>query len=188
MNRCDWSTKDQIYIEYHDKEWGVPVYEDRKLFEMIILEGAQAGLSWITILKRRETYRNAYDDFDPSKMAKWDSNKIKTLLEDPGIIRYKLKVESAKSNAQAYLKITKEHGSFKSFIWSFVNGKPINNSWKSLSEIPASTNKSDEMSKELKKNGFKFVGSTICYAFMQAVGMVNDHITTCFRYKEIKDL
>ncbi len=188
MNRCDWLTNDEIYIKYHDKEWGVPVYKDRKLFEMLILEGSQAGLSWITILKRRETYRHAYDDFDPGKMAKWNSQKIKSLLKDPGIIRNKLKVAAAKSNAQAYLKITKKHGSFKNFIWSFVDGKPINNSWKSLSEIPASTNESDNMSKELKKNGFKFVGPTICYAFMQAVGMVNDHITTCFRYKEIKNL
>ena len=188
MDRCDWLTNDEIYIKYHDKEWGVPVYKDRKLFEMLILEGSQAGLSWITILKRRETYRHAYDDFDPDKMAKWNSQKIKSLLKDPGIIRNKLKVAAAKSNAQAYLNITKEYGNFKNFIWSFVDGKPITNSWKSLSEIPASTKESDEMSKELKKNGFKFVGSTICYAFMQAVGMVNDHITTCFRYKEIKNL
>ena len=188
MDRCDWLTNDEIYIKYHDKEWGVPVYKDRKLFEMLILEGSQAGLSWITILKRRETYRHAYDNFDPDKMAKWNSQKIKSLLKDPGIIRNKLKVAAAKSNAQACLKLTKEYGSFKNIIWSFVDGKPVNNSWKSLSEIPASTKESDNMSKELKKNGFKFVGSTICYAFMQAVGMVNDHITTCFRYKEIQKL
>ncbi len=188
MNRCDWPTNDDIYIEYHDKEWGVPVYKDKKLFEMLILEGSQAGLSWITILKRRETYRQAYDDFDPYKISKWDSNKIRKLLKDPGIIRNKLKVTAAKLNAQAYLKIIKEYGSFKNFIWSFVDGKPMKNSWRSLPEIPASTKESDEMSKELKKNGFKFVGSTICYAFMQAVGMVNDHITTCFRYNEIKNL
>ena len=188
MKRCDWSTNDEIYIEYHDKEWGVPVYDDRKLFEMLILEGAQAGLSWLTILKRRENYRYAYDGFDPIKMEKWDSNKITELLNNPEIIRNKLKVNAAKVNAQAYLKVTKEYGSFNSFIWSFVNGVPVNNSWKSLNEIPASTKESERMSKKLKKNGFKFVGPTICYAFMQAVGMVNDHLVACFRYKEIKNL
>ncbi len=188
MNRCDWSTSDEIYIEYHDKEWGVPVYDDRKLFEMLILEGAQAGLSWITILKRRETYRLAYDGFDPEKMAKWNSKKIKRLLNDPGIIRNKLKVEAAMTNAQAYLKIAEGPATFKDFIWSFVEGTPINNSWKSLSEMPASTEKSKKMSKELQKRGFKFAGPTICYAFMQAVGMVNDHVTGCFRYREIRDL
>ena len=187
INRCDWLTDNEIYIEYHDKEWGVPVYDDRRLFEMLILEGAQAGLSWLTILKRRETYRQAYDDFDPEKIAKWNSGKINKLLKDPGIIRNKLKVAAAKQNAQAYL-IIKEYGFFKDFLWSFVNGRPINNSWKSISEIPAITKESDAMSKELKKRGFKFVGSTISYAFMQAVGMVNDHITTCFRHKEIKSL
>jgi DNA-3-methyladenine glycosylase I len=186
--RCDWLTNEEIYLEYHDKEWGVPVYDDRKLFEMLILEGSQAGLSWITILKRRVTYRKAYDNFDPEKMAKWNSGKINKLLKDPGIIRNKLKVEAAKQNAQAYLKIIKEYGSFKDFLWSFVDGKPINNSWKSLSEIPATTKESDAMSKALKKRGFKFVGPTICYAFMQAVGMVNDHTTMCFRYNEVKNL
>ena len=186
--RCDWLTDEDIYVEYHDKEWGVPVYDDRKLFEMLILEGSQAGLSWITILKRRVTYRKAYDNFDPEKMAKWNSVKINKLLKDPGIIRNKLKVAAAKQNAQAYLNIIKEYGSFKDFLWSFVNGRPINNSWKSISEIPATTKESDAMSKALKKKDFKFVGSTICYAFMQAVGMVNDHITNCFRYNEIKIL
>ena len=183
--RCDWLTDEDIYVEYHDKEWGVPVYDDRKLFEMLILEGSQAGLSWITILKRRVTYRKAYDNFDPEKMAKWNSGKINTLLTDPGIIRNKLKVAAAKQNAQAYLRIIKEYGSFKEFIWSFVNGRPVNNSWKSISEIPATTNESDAMSKALKKKDFKFAGPTICYAFMQAVGMVNDHITKCYRYNEI---
>ena len=186
--RCDWLTDEDIYVEYHDKEWGVPVYDDRKLFEMLILEGSQAGLSWITILKRRVTYRKAYDNFDPEKMAKWNSVKINKLLKDPGIIRNKLKVAAAKQNAQAYLNIIKEYGSFKDFLWSFVNGRPINNSWKSISEIPATTKESDAMSNALKKKDFKFVGSTICYAFMQAVGMVNDHITKCFRYNEIKTL
>ncbi len=185
IKRCDWLSDNEEYIEYHDKEWGVPVHDDRKLFEMLILEGAQAGLNWLTILKRRETYRQAYDDFDPHKIAKWNSVKMKRLLGDSGIIRNKLKIESAKLNAQVYLKVVEEFGSFSKFIWSFVGKTPIQNSWKSLSEIPASTKESDAMSKELKKRGFKFVGSTICYAFMQAVGMVNDHITVCFRYKEI---
>ncbi len=186
--RCDWLTDDGIYIEYHDKEWGVPVYDDRALFEMLILEGAQAGLSWITILKRRQTYRKAYYDFNPEKMAKWTDQKIQKLLKNPGIIRNRLKVAAAKQNAQAYLQIIKDQGSFKDFIWSFVTAKPITNCWETFSEIPATTKESDAMSKALKKKGFKFVGSTICYAFMQAVGMVNDHITTCYRYKEIKNI
>ena len=185
--RCDWLTGDAIYLEYHDKEWGVPVYDGRTLFEMLILEGAQAGLSWITILKRRQTYKKAYDNFDPEKMAKWTNEKMEKLLKDPGIIRNRLKIAAAKQNAQAYLRIIKEYGSFRDFIWSFIDGKPINNSWKSFSDIPASTKESDKMSKVLKEHGFKFVGSTICYAYMQAVGMVNDHITACFRYNEIKN-
>jgi len=186
--RCEWCTNDEIYLEYHDKEWGVPLYVDRALFEMLILEGSQAGLSWLTILKRRKTYRAAYDNFNPEKMAVWTDDKIQQLLKDPGIIRNKLKIAAAKQNAQLYLQILKDHGSFKDFIWSFVGGKPITNSWKTLSDIPATTKESDKMSKVLKEKGFKFVGSTICYAFMQAVGMVNDHITICYRYKEIKDL
>ena len=185
--RCDWLTESEIYIEYHDKEWGVPVYDDRTLFEMLILEGAQAGLSWITILKRRQTYRKAYDYFDPEKMAKWTNKKMEKLLKDPGIIRNSLKVAAAKQNAQAYLQVIKEYGSFKIFVWSFVDGKPITNNWNTLTEILATTKESDKMSKALKENGFKFVGSTICYAFMQAVGMVNDHVTTCFRYNEIRN-
>jgi DNA-3-methyladenine glycosylase I len=186
--RCDWLTDDEVYLEYHDKEWGVPVYDDRALFEMLILEGAQAGLSWITILKRRQTYRKAYDDFDPEKMAKWTDKKIQKLLKDPGIIRNRLKVAAAKQNAQAYLQVLKDHGSFKDFIWSFVGGKPITNCWEATIEIPAITKEAEAMSKALKKNSFKFVGPTICYAFMEAVGMVNDHITTCYRYKEIRNL
>ncbi len=185
-NRCSWLSKDEIYIAYHDNEWGVPVHDDLKLFEMLLLEGAQAGLSWLTILKRREAYRIAYDDFQPAKVAQWSDEKINSLLKDPGIIRNKLKVYSARINAQAYLKVLKEFGSFDSFIWSFVGGTPIQNAWRSVSEIPSSTMESDAMSRALKKRGFKFVGSTICYAFMQAVGMVNDHIIDCFRYKEIK--
>jgi DNA-3-methyladenine glycosylase I len=186
--RCSWPKNDKIYIEYHDTEWGVPVYDDRALFEMLILEGTQAGLSWITILKRRQSYRKAYDNFNPEKMARWTDKKIHNLLKDPGIIRNRLKVTAAKQNAQAYLKIVKEHGTFNKFIWSFVDHKPITNYWKTLSEIPSTTKVSDKMSKALKKKGFKFTGSTICYAFMQSVGMVNDHITKCFRYKEIKSL
>jgi len=186
--RCEWLTEDEIYLEYHDIEWGVPIYDDCALFEMLILEGSQAGLSWLTILKRRHAYKKAYDNFDPEKMAKWTDKKIHKLLNDSSIIRNKLKIAAAKKNAQVYLQVIKEHGSFKQFIWSFVSGKPITNCWKTISEIPATTKESDAMSKGLKKKGFKFVGSTICYAFMQAVGMVNDHIITCYRYKEIKNL
>ncbi len=185
MKRCEWVTNDPIYIEYHDKEWGVPVHDDLKLFEMLLLEGAQAGLSWITILKRRETYRIAYDSFNPVKIANWDQSKIDSLLQDPGIIRNKLKVNSAVINAKAYLQVLTEYSSFDEFIWSFVGGKPIKNSWKELSQIPVTTQESDAMSKELKRRGFKFVGSTICYAYMQAVGMVNDHVVDCFKYADI---
>ena len=183
--RCDWLTDDETYIAYHDSDWGVPVHDDTKLFEMLILEGAQAGLSWLTVLKRRESYRKAYDGFDPVKIAQWNQEKIESLLKDPGIIRNRLKVESARTNAQAFLKIVDEFGSFDDFIWSFVRGKPIQNSWETLKEIPSTTHESDRMSKELKKRGFKFVGSTSCYAFMQSVGMVNDHTVDCFRYKEL---
>jgi DNA-3-methyladenine glycosylase I len=184
--RCDWLTNEEIYVEYHDKEWGVPVYDDRKLFEMLILEGAQAGLSWLTILKRRETYRVAYDGFDPAKITQWDSKKINRLLKDPGIIRNKLKVEAAIVNSRAYLNVIDEFKSFDEFIWSFVDGRPIQNAWQEIGQIPTTTADSDRMSKELKRRGFKFVGSTICYAFMQAVGMVNDHLTDCFRYEPIR--
>jgi DNA-3-methyladenine glycosylase I len=183
--RCECAANDELYRKYHDKEWGVPVYDDHLLFEMLILEGSQAGLSWLTILKRRENYRKAYDDFAPEKMAAWTDKKLQSLKDDPGIIRNKLKIAAARQNAQAYLQIVEEYGTFKDFIWSFVNNEPIINSWESISEIPATTKESDAMSKELKKKGFKFVGSTICYAFMQAVGMVNDHIITCSRYKQL---
>ena len=185
--RCAWVTDNRLYISYHDTEWGVPVHHDAKLFEMLILEGSQAGLSWLTILKRRNTYRKAYDGFDPGKMAKWDDKKIQSLLMDPGIIRNRLKVEAARTNARAYLHVVNEFGSFDQFIWSFVEGNPITNAWKSMNEIPVTTSASDNISKELKKRGFKFVGSTICYAFMQAVGMVNDHTVDCFRYKELRE-
>ena len=188
MKRCDWLTKDELYISYHDTEWGVPVHDDTKLFEMLILEGAQAGLSWLTVLKRRESYRQAYDSFDPAKIAKWDKEKIEALLKNPGIIRNRLKVQAAVINAKAYLDVIGEFGSFDAFIWSFVGGSPIRNSWKNIKEIPATTPESDTMSKELKNRGFKFTGSTICYAFMQAVGMVNDHTADCFRHGEIGSL
>lgn len=184
-NRCAWLTDNPLYISYHDKEWGVPVHHDTRLFEMLILEGAQAGLSWLTILKRRENFRKAYDGFDPASIAGWDQDKIETLLKDPGIIRNRLKVEGARTNALAFLQVAREFGSFDTFIWSFVKNKPIHNSWKTIQEIPATTPESDRMSRELKKMGFKFVGSTICYAFMQAVGMVNDHTVGCYRHKEL---
>ncbi len=185
ITRCGWSTSNQLYIDYHDKEWGVPVHDDRLLFEFLILEGAQAGLSWSTILKKRENYRKAFDNFDAEKISRYSKSKIEKLLLNEGIIRNRLKIEAAVNNAKAFIKIKKEFGSFDKYIWGFVNGKPITNSWTSLKEIPAKTAESDNMSKDLVKRGFKFVGSTICYAFMQAVGMVNDHIVVCFRYNEI---
>ena len=184
--RCDWLTEDKLYISYHDDEWGVPEHDDIKLFEMLILEGAQAGLSWLTILKRRETYRTAYDGFDPAQIAQWDQEKIESLLKDTGIIRNRLKVKAAKTNALAFLQVVKEFGSFDAFIWSFVGDNPIQNCWTTIKKIPANTPESDKMSQELEKRGFRFVGSTICYAFMQSVGMVNDHTVDCFRYKELR--
>jgi DNA-3-methyladenine glycosylase I len=184
--RCEWSIN-YPNQEYHDKEWGVPLHDDRMLFEFLNLEGAQAGLSWSTILAKRENYRIAFDNFDANKIVKYDQVKIDELLQNPGIVRNKLKVNSVVSNAKSFLEIQKEFGSFDSFIWKFINHKPIQNRWKKLTEIPTNTKISDEMSKELKKRGFKFVGSTICYAFMQATGMVNDHTTDCFRYKEVKE-
>lgn len=183
--RCSWCGEDPIYIKYHDEEWGVPEHDDRKLFEMLILEGAQAGLSWITVLKKRENYQKSFDDFDVVKVSKYSEKKIAKLLENPGIIRNKLKVNAAVINAKAFLEIQQEFGSFDKYIWQFVNHKPIINKFKSLKDLPAKTEISDEMSKDLKKRGFKFVGSTICYAFMQATGMVNDHVTNCYRYNEL---
>lgn len=185
MNRCGWVNEDPLYIEYHDNEWGVPVYDDRLLFEYINLEGAQAGLSWYTILKKRENYRKAFDNFDPEKIITYDQKKIDELLLNAGIVRNKLKVNAVVTNAKAYFKVVDEFGSFSSYIWSFVEGKPIQNHFASLSEVPATTEISDKLSKDLKKRGFKFVGSTICYAFMQAVGMVNDHIQSCHCYGEL---
>ncbi|WP_245947575.1 DNA-3-methyladenine glycosylase I [Bacillus taeanensis] len=180
--RCEWVTDDQLYINYHDIEWGKPVYEERKLFEMLILEGAQAGLSWITVLKKRENYRAAFDGFDAEKIANYDEAKIDELLSNSGIIRNKLKIRAAVTNAQAFLKVKEEFGSFREYIWGFVDGTPILNDWNDVREIPVTTPESDAMSKDLKKRGFKFVGSTICYAYMQAVGMVNDHTKECFLY------
>jgi len=183
--RCGWVTKDKAEKEYHDTEWGIPVHNDRLLFEFLILEGAQAGLSWSTILAKRENYRIAFDNFDAKKIAEYDHSKIATLLLNKGIVRNKLKINSAVSNAKAFLDIQNDYGSFDKFIWSFVNGKPILNKWKTQADRPAKTEISDQMSKALIKKGFKFAGSTICYAFMQAVGMVNDHEVDCFRHKEI---
>lgn len=184
-SRCIWAGEDQVYIDYHDQEWGVPVYDDQLLFEFLILEGAQAGLSWITILKRREHYHRCFDKFKAEKIAKYDTNKYEKLLADPGIIRNRLKIQSTITNARAYLEVKSEFKSFADYIWQFVDGKPIQNKWKQHQQVPASTPISDAMSKDLKKRGFKFVGSTICYAYMQAVGMVNDHVTTCFRHKQV---
>jgi len=186
--RCEWCGTEPIYVDYHDKEWGVPVHDDRLHFEMIILDGAQAGLSWITILKRRDGYRKAFDNFDVNKVSRYTDKKIEKLLLDPGIIRNRLKVNSAVKNAKTFLKIQKEFGSFDEYIWQFVNKKTIQNKWKQMSDLPAKTAESDAMSKDLKKRGFSFVGSTICYAYMQAAGMVNDHIVNCHRHKELSDL
>jgi DNA-3-methyladenine glycosylase I len=186
QKRCQWAGSDPLYIEYHDKEWGVPVHDDRKIFEMLVLEGAQAGLNWLTVLRKRENYRKAFDNFDPGKVAKYDSEKFQKLLATEGIIRNKLKIRSAIQNARAFLEVQKEFGSFDAYIWQFVGGRPICNSWKSLSELPAQTAESEAMSKDLKRRGFSFVGPTICYAHMQATGMVNDHVVTCFRYKEVE--
>ncbi|WP_027415721.1 DNA-3-methyladenine glycosylase I [Aneurinibacillus terranovensis] len=183
--RCGWATNDPLYIEYHDAEWGVPVHDDQKLFEMLILEGVQAGLSWITVLKKRENYRKAFDNFDARKIAAYDEHKIQELLNNEGIIRNRIKINAAIGNAQSFLRVQDEFGSFDRYIWEFVGGTPLLNHWSSLAEVPASTPMSDQMSKALKKRGFKFVGSTICYSFMQATGMVSDHVMECFRYKEL---
>jgi DNA-3-methyladenine glycosylase I len=183
--RCSWAGTDPLYIDYHDKEWGVSVHNDRKLYEMLILEGAQAGLSWITILRKRDNYRRAFNGFDARKIARYNKKKIQQLLKNGGIIRNRLKIEATIQNAKAFLDVQEEFGSFDKYIWQFVDGKPKNNKRKSMKNVPAITPESDTMSKDLKKRGFKFVGSTICYAFMQAVGMVNDHTVDCFRYKEL---
>ena len=180
--RCAWSLGSANYIAYHDDEWGVPVHDDRKLFEFIVLEGAQAGLSWSTILNKRENYRRAFDQFDPEKVARYNAKRVEKLLQDPGIVRNRLKVESAVSNARACLKTQEEFGSFDAYIWRFVDGRPVQNRWKSIKQVPARTPLSDTISKDLKQRGYKFVGSTIVYAHMQATGMVNDHLVGCFRH------
>lgn len=185
MNRCGWVNEDPLYIDYHDYEWGVPVYDDRLLFEYLNLEGAQAGLSWYTILKKRENYRKAFDNFEPEKIIHYDENKIEELLNNEGIVRNRLKVRAVVTNAKAFFRVVEEFGSFREYIWSFVGGKPIQNHFTAMSQVPATTDVSDKLSKDLKKRGFTFVGSTICYAFMQAVGMVNDHITACDCYSKV---
>lgn len=185
IKRCEWCTGSEIERVYHDDEWGVPLHDDRKLFEFLILEGAQAGLSWITILKKRDHYRKVFDHFDPLRVVKYSDKKIEKLLLDPGIVRNRLKVTSAVSNARFFLDVQEEFGSFDDYIWQFTDGKVIQNQWQSMSEIPANTVESDAMSKDLKARGFRFVGTTICYAFMQATGMVNDHAVDCFRYAEL---
>ncbi|MCF6214307.1 MAG: DNA-3-methyladenine glycosylase I [Flavobacteriaceae bacterium] len=185
INRCSWCEKDPLYMSYHDNEWGTPVYDDAKLFEFLILETFQAGLSWITVLRKRENFRKAFDNFDCQKIANYNEQKFESLMQNAGIIRNKLKIKATISNAKAFIEIQDKFGSFAKYIWQFTNGKPIVNKRKSLSEIPATTVLSDKLSKDLKKRSFKFVGSTVIYAHMQATGMVNDHVTNCFRYKEL---
>ena len=187
QNRCAWASNDALYQSYHDTEWGVPLHDDRRLFEFLVLEGAQAGLSWITILRKRENYRDAFDDFDAARIAAYDANKIESLLQNPGIVRNRLKVEATVTNARRFLEVQEKYGSFDTFVWQFVGGKPRQNHWRGLAEVPSSTPESDAMSKELKRLGFKFVGTTICYAHMQATGMVNDHTTDCFRHGELAE-
>jgi len=184
LTRCAWSGSDPLYQAYHDKEWGVPVHDDRRLFEMLVLEGAQSGLSWITILRKRDNYRRAFDGFDLKKVSRYRNARVSALMKDEGIVRNRLKIESTVANARAFLVVQKEFGSFDTYVWQFVRGKPIVHHWRTITEIPASTPESDALSKDLKRRGFRFVGSTICYAFMQAVGMVNDHTTGCFRYAQ----
>jgi DNA-3-methyladenine glycosylase I len=183
VKRCSWCEGDPLYRVYHDREWGVPVHNDRKLFEMLILEGAQAGLSWITILRKREHYRKAFDNFDANKVARYDGKKIRALLKNEGIVRNRLKIAATIGNAKAFLAVQKEFGTFDAYIWQFVGGRQKTNRWKTMNEIAPTTPESDAMSRDLKKRGFKFVGSTICYAFMQACGLVNDHVTFCFRHQ-----
>ena len=184
-SRCKWAGTDPLSIEYHDTEWGAPVHDDQMLFEMLILGGAQAGLSWLTVLKKRTAYRKAFDNFDPQRVARYDAKKIKELLANEKIIRNRLKIEAAVQNGRAFLAVQKEFGSFAAYVWGFVGGKPIKNSWQTEGQVPAKTRESTILSDDLKRRGFKFVGPTICYAFMQAVGMVNDHTVDCFRYHEV---
>lgn len=185
MNRCPWPGNDELYIKYHDEEWGVPVHDDKKQFEFLVLESAQAGLSWITILRKRENYRKAYEGFNPVKVAAFDEKKVEELLMDAGIIRNRRKIEASINNAKRFLEVVKEFGSFDKYIWSFVDSKPVINSWSDMSEVPAKTELSDRISSDMKKRGFKFLGSTIIYAHLQATGLVNDHLIDCFRHKEV---
>ncbi len=186
LQRCAWALTSQQYTDYHDSEWGVPVHDDRKLFEMLILEGAQAGLSWSLILKKRDGYFEAFDGFDANTIAHYDDRKVQELLANPEIVRNKLKIKATIQNARSFLEVQSQYGSFDAFLWRFVDGHPLQNTWQTMQEVPARTTQSDTMSKELKQHGFTFVGSTICYAFMQAVGMVNDHIVTCYRWQELE--
>jgi DNA-3-methyladenine glycosylase I len=188
IERCSWCGRDPVYVTYHDQEWGVPSHDDRHLFEMLLLEGAQAGLSWLTILKKRDNYRRAFDQFDPARIARYDSGDIDRLMQDAGIVRNRLKIEAAIGNARAFQQVLEKQGSFSDYLWQFVEGAPLINARQNLTEVPANSAESDRMSKSLKKRGFNFVGTTICYAFMQSVGMVNDHMTSCFRYHELVKL
>jgi len=187
MKRCEWANRSELEQFYHDEEWGVPDHDDRSLFEFLVLEGAQAGLSWSTILRKREGYRKAFDDFDARKISRYSENDVSLLLANSEIIRNRLKIHAAITNARAFLRVQEQFGGFAPYIWRFVNGRPIQNSWKTMADIPSTTPESEAMSEDLQKRGFKFVGPTICYAFMQAVGMVNDHVIDCFRYEELKD-
>jgi DNA-3-methyladenine glycosylase I len=184
MERCGWA-KGELYVAYHDTEWGVPVHDDRRLFEFLVLEGAQAGLSWITILKKRPAYRKAFDQFDPARVARYGAKKVQALLADEGIVRNRLKIESAVQSARAFLAVQEEFGSFDRYVWGFVGGKPRQNAWRSLQEVPATTPEAEALSKDLRRRGFRFVGPTVCYAFMQAVGLVNDHVVGCFRHAQL---
>lgn len=188
MHRCEWAGSDPLYVAYHDHEWGVPEHDDRQLFEKLILDGAQAGLSWITILRKRDNYRQAFDHFDIQTVARYGENKIQELMQNAGIIRNQSKIRSAVTNAQAFIRIQEEYGSFNAFLWDYVDGKPIQNTFEHMGEIPAATPLSERLSKDLKKRGFKFVGPTIVYAYMQAIGMVNDHVMDCFRYESIREM
>lgn len=185
MTRCPWGDSHPLYVAYHDEEWGASLHNDRRLFEMLLLEGAQAGLSWLTILKKRSAYRRAFDRFDPKRIARYDARKKRALLADPGIVRNRLKVDAFVTNARAFLEVQREFGSFDAYIWRFVGGAPRVNRWKTMKQVPAKTPESDAMSDDLKRRGFRFVGSTICYAFMQATGMVNDHLVGCFRHAQV---
>ena len=188
IQRCAWSTSDPLYITYHDREWGVPVHDDRLLFEFLVLEGAQAGLSWITVLRKRQNYRQAFDRFDPQKIARYGDEKILELLNNPGIIRNRLKINAAVGNARAFLAVQEEFGSFDAYIWRFAGGKPIQNAWTEMAQIPAKSAEAEALSKDLLRRGFKFVGPTICHAHMQATGMVNDHTIDCFRHQEVQQM